>query len=510
MLLSIHDGVTRHPLYRMRQPVNFEICEGEQIAVIGRNGAGKSMLVDILTGKHPLLGEGVKYDFGERNDRMVSDNIRHVAFKDTYGTGEDNAYYQLRWNKHEDDTSPYVADILDEAFTTAEHAETLVGHPTETQLRQRTEERELLRKRLYDAFAIDRILHQRLSLLSSGEMRKFQLTRALLSNPRLVIIENPYIGLDVGARQQLTKLLQTLVSETAMQILLIVSRPEDIPPFITHIYNVHDMTVGEKMSFTDYSAAPPLPAPDGLSSAKREAILSLPRTTDDDSLHTTDSNHVIDFHNVCIRYGQRTILKDLNLTVKRGEHWALSGENGAGKSTLLSIVCADNLQSYANQISLFGTPRGSGESIWDIKKHIGYVSPELHRSYSKDIPVIEVVASGLSDSVGLYKRPRPEQMGVCEFWMNIFGILPHRDTPFLRLSSGEQRLALLARAFVKDPALLILDEPLHGLDPHNRQLTLDIIETFCQRTDKTLIMVTHYEEDLPHCIDHQMRLIKKA
>ncbi len=506
MLLSIRDGVTRHPLYRMRHPVNFEMCEGEHIAIIGNNGAGKSMLTDILTGKHPLLGEGVKYDFGERNDRMVSDNIRHVVFKDTYGTGEDSAYYQLRWNKHEDDTTPYVADILNETFTTAEHSETLVGNPTKKQLRQRTKERELLRQRLYEAFAIDSILHQRLSLLSSGEMRKFQITRALLSNPRLVIIENPYIGLDVEARQQLTQLLQILVNETTMQILLIVSRPEDIPPFITHIYNVHDMTVDEKMTFTDYQATLPLPVQKGLSEDNRQAILDLPAKDDTYNHHANKEQCVIDFHNVSIRYGKRTILHNLNLTVMPGEHWVLSGENGAGKSTLLSIVCADNLQSYANHITLFGTPRGSGESIWDIKKHIGYVSPELHRSYSKDIPAIEVVASGLSDSVGLYKRPRPEQMGTCEFWMNIFGILPHRDTPFLHLSSGEQRLVLLARAFVKDPALLILDEPLHGLDPENRRLTLDIIETFCQRQDKTLIMVTHYEEDIPRCIDHRMRL----
>ncbi len=508
--IYINKGVARHPLYRLRQPVDFEILEGEQIAIIGDNGAGKSMLVDMITGKHPLLGEGVKYDFGARNDRMVSDNIRYVAFKDTYGTGDD-VCYQLRWNKHEEDNTPLVADVLDEAFALAEHAETLVGNPSEEQLRLRTREREQLRERLYEAFAIDRILGQKLSLLSSGELRKFQLTRALLTNPQLVIIENPFIGLDVNARRQLNDLLQTLIKETTMQIVLIVARPEDIPQFMTHVYRVDGMVLHGKQSLEEYMMEWGGRKGEGLPEESRRKILGLPVRDEDASQDACRGEQcVIDFRNVCIRYGERAILKDLNLTVMDGERWALSGENGAGKSTLLSIVCADNLQSYANDIVLFGKPRGSGESIWDIKKHIGYVSPELHRSYSKDIPAIEVVASGLSDSVGLYKRPRPEQMGVCEFWMEVFGILPHRDTPFLQLSSGEQRLVLLARAFVKDPSLLILDEPLHGLDTRNRRLVLDVIETFCRRPNKTLIMVTHYEEELPPCVDKRIHLLRQS
>ena len=209
---------------------------------------------------------------------------------------------------------------------------------------------------------------------------------------------------------------------------------------------------------------------------------------------------------VSIRYGERTILKDLNWLVNNGERWALSGQNGAGKSTLLSLVCADNPQSYACDIALFGNPRGSGESIWDIKKHIGYVSPELHRSYQRDMPAIRIVASGLTDSVGLYVKPKEKDMDQCRFWMKVFGLEGLEDRGFLKLSSGEQRLVLLARAFVKDPELLILDEPLHGLDNRNRRLVKDIIEAFCKRKNKTMIMVTHYKEELPACIDHSIFL----
>lgn len=210
---------------------------------------------------------------------------------------------------------------------------------------------------------------------------------------------------------------------------------------------------------------------------KAARILALPEK--ENRLTTTDTeNCMLRFNHVSIRYGQRTILKDLDWTVKQNEKWALGGENGAGKSTLLSLVCADNPQSYACDIELFGRKRGSGESIWDIKRHIGYVSPEMHRAYLKDLPAIDIVASGLNDSVGLYVHPRPEQRAVCEWWMDIFGIAGLKDRTFLKLSSGEQRLCLLARAFVKDPELLILDEPLHGLDDRNRQLTREIISAF--------------------------------
>jgi len=159
---------------------------------------------------------------------------------------------------------------------------------------------------------------------------------------------------------------------------------------------------------------------------------------------------------------------------------------------------------------LFGRKRGSGESIWEIKKHIGYVSPEMHRAYQRDLPAIDIVASGLHDSIGLYVRPKPEQRSICEFWMNIFGVEELKDRTFLKISSGEQRLVLLARAFVKDPELLILDEPLHGLDTENRRLVKDVIEAFNQRKNKTMIMVTHYANELPPCIMKSLYLKKNV
>jgi molybdate transport system ATP-binding protein len=221
---------------------------------------------------------------------------------------------------------------------------------------------------------------------------------------------------------------------------------------------------------------------------------------------TEESAEIIRMKNVSIQYGPKQILRNLNWTVKRGEQWAISGRNGSGKSTLLSLVCADNPQAYACDIALFGHQRGTGESIWDIKRHIGYVSPEMHRAYKSNLPAIRIVASGLKDSIGLYVKPNEQDYKKCLFWMRIFGLEHIQQRPFLSLSSGEQRLVLLARAFVKDPDLLILDEPMHGLDLINRRMVKDIIEIFCQRKSKTLIIVSHYEEELPCIITHRLAL----
>lgn len=487
VVVSVEDGVTRHPMYRMAAPVNFTLLEKEQLAIIGDNGSGKSMFVDIITGKHPLLGEGVKYDFGSDNARMVCDNIKYVSFEDTYGTDSDTKYYQMRWNCHEEDNTPFVYDVLESAFEISSAANSAFNL---------VEYKDLL----YDVFGISKIYSLKLSMLSSGERRKLHLIRALLSNPKLLIIDNPFIGLDSQARILLVESLELLVNKIGLQIILVVSRDNDIPNFITHVVKVEELRVGEKLFYSDYINGEARAKKLILDETIKFGIANLPQN--DESF----ANTIVECYDVTVSYGKRTILDKLNFKILNGERWALIGENGSGKSTLLSLVCADNLQSYSNNIILFDYVRGTGESIWDIKKHIGYVSPELHRSYLKDYPAIDVVASGLSDSVGLYKRPRPDQISICEFWMKAFGVLKYKHTSFLLLSSGEQRLVLLARAFVKDPSLLILDEPFHGLDQNNCNIVREIIEEFCYRRNKTLIMVSHYDEDFPPFITHTLHL----
>ena len=476
-VISVSNGVTRHPLYRMGKPVDFCLNAGEQLAVVGPNGGGKSILIDIITGKYPLLMNEVEYDFSPSSSNLVSDNLRYITFRDSYGDADGSYYYQQRWNSQDMENIPVVGDLLPQCKD--EH----------------------LKESLYTLFRIEEMLQKPIILLSSGELRKFQLTKTLLSGPRVLIMDNPFIGLDSGTRDLLKSLLAELIKVIGLQVILVLSKSDDIPDFITHVITVENMICGEKLPRSEYQG---VCVPEKmLSDEKIQAILDMPYK---DNLYK--AANVVKLNKVSIRYGERTILRELDWTVKCGEKWALSGENGAGKSTLLSLVCADNPQSYACDITLFDRKRGSGESIWEIKKHIGYVSPEMHRAYLKNIPAIDIVASGLHDSIGLYKRPKEEDRAVCLFWMDIFGVKQLADRSFLQLSSGEQRLVLLARAFVKDPELLILDEPLHGLDLYNRRLVKDVIETFCHRNDKTMIMVTHYKEELPACITDSLYLIR--
>lgn len=494
-IIEIKNGVTRHPLYRMKEPVNITINSGEQVAIIGPNGGGKSMLVDILTGRHPLLLTEPSYDFSPSHKKLASDNIKYVTFRDSYGDNDSTYYYQQRWNQQEiNENTPTVSTLLDEAFE-----RTLESIPDEKDKK----EQRAFRDHLYDLFKLKPLLDKYIILLSSGELRKFQLTKTLLSHPRVLILDNPFIGLDAATRQLLNDLLETLSRQDDLTIIPVISRKKDIPSFVTHVIPVKDMVVGEKETKEQYLSSHNIADKKLLNQEKYEWLVNLPYA---DGRLLKEGEEVLKFEHVTIQYGERRILKDLDWTVKCGERWALSGENGAGKSTLLSLVCADNPQSYACDISLFGRKRGSGESIWDIKKHIGYVSPEMHRAYLKDLPTIDIVASGLKDSIGLYQRPKPQERDICRLWMDIFNIGQLADKTFLKLSSGEQRLALLARAFVKDPELLILDEPLHGLDDYNRQLVKEVIDAFCQRKGKTLVMVTHYQEELPAVIDHSLFL----
>ncbi len=503
-VIEIKDGVTRHPDYRFRTPVNFELWSDEQLAIVGRNGAGKSMLVDIITGKHPLLLNQVKYAFPKG-----AENIKYVAFRDSYGTADATYYYQQRWNQHDIDEAPLCSALLDEAYEAAESILQKDTYISDEEKNTISQQRQQLRTMLYEVFQLQPLLDKQIILLSSGELRKFQLTKALITNPRLLILDNPFVGLDSTARDLLNEVLVKITDELGVQIILVLAKSDGMPDYITHVVTVDDMTVMPKQTISEWRKAQTDVPAKVLPQNLEQAILDLPQNPDCEWLQTVDAP-VIDFRKVSIRYGERTILKDLSFTVENGEHWALSGRNGSGKSTLLSIVCADNPQSYANDIVLFGYQRGTGESIWEIKKHIGYISPEMHRSFQKPLPAIDIVASGLLDSIGLYHRPKPEQRQICEFWMDVFGVGQYANTNFLVLSSGEQRLVLLARAFVKDPSLLILDEPLHGLDLMNRRRVKDIIETFCRRKGKTLLMVTHYEEDLPSIIDKRICLKREA
>lgn len=428
-----------------------QLRPGENVVLIGDNAAGKSRLVEQFLTHCPY------------------DKVQYIAFRDTYGVSDSSYYLQKRWNQIE----------IDPEF-----------NPTVRESLSRIPCEEDYKQRLLTFFHLTPLLDAYLISLSSGELRRFHLAKALLRRPQILIIDNPFIGLDAQTRQMLSGLLDEL-SQKGIQLVLVMSRLDVVPKCITGFIRL------------DTQAAP---APDRSTLGARVRAIPEKDLSQEAFYPKGTAPEIIRCNGVTIRYGQRTILKDLNWVVREGERWVVSGANGSGKSTLLSCVCADNPQSYACDIELFSHRRGGGETIWDIKKHIGYVSPEMHRAYQKNIPAQEVVASGLFDTVGLFQHATPEQMAVCHEWMDIFGIRDLAESPFLKLSSGEQRLCLLTRAFVKDPELLILDEPFHGLDEGRSLRAKIIIEAFVRRAHKTLIMISHFRSEYPSCIDHELEL----
>ena len=460
-IIEIHDGVPVQSEFAMAEPVNFSVAQGEQVAIFGPNGAGKSRLVDFTTGRRRLKGDSVRYDFSPSEKHYVYDNIRSISFRDSYGEADEGYYYQKRWNQMDIDPEfvPTVADALRKYVDAAEDKQ----------------EAERKKDEYAARFGLDALMDKFVIALSSGELRKLQLLKTLIMVPRVLIIDNPFIGLDARTRLQVSEILGELTENPAFTLILVVSRKEDIPSFITHVVRV-----------------------EGLKVFPKEEWKSEPGPED-----------VIKFNDINIRYGERTIIKDLNWRVRKGEHWILTGENGCGKSTLLSLVCADNPQAYACNIELFGRRRGSGESIWDIKKNIGFVSPELHRAFKFDLTVREVVASGFFDTLGVRHSTNEQQDEAVDLWMRRLGIEALADRSFQKVSSGEQRLALVARVFVKDPKLLILDEPMHGLDDTAREALRRLLdEYFSENPEKTLLMVTHYMEEMPDCIDHHLILAR--
>lgn len=447
-----------------------QLRPGENVAVIGDNAAGKSRLVEKFLLHCPY------------------DKVQYIAFRDTYGVSDSSYYLQKRWNQIE----------IDPEF-----------NPTVRESLSRISCEEDYRERLLSFFHLTPLLDEYLISLSSGELRRFHLAKALLRHPQILVIDNPFIGLDAATREMLSALLDELAGR-GIQLVLVMARLDVVPQCVTHFVLV-DGIKGSEMIPREMASGrlsgDEHPVDRSALEARVEAF-PVKDLSQESFYPQQPGAEIIRCKAVTIRYGARVILKDLDWVVHEGEKWVVSGANGSGKSTLLSCVCADNPQSYACDIELFSHRRGSGETIWDIKRHIGYVSPEMHRAYQKNIPAENVVASGLFDTVGLFQHASPEQMALCHEWMDLFGIRDLVGRSFLKLSSGEQRLCLLARAFVKDPELLILDEPFHGLDTPRSQMAKRIIEAFVRRPHKTLILISHFPSEYPPCITHELHLQK--
>ncbi|MFV0565385.1 MAG: ATP-binding cassette domain-containing protein [Flavobacteriaceae bacterium] len=313
---------------------------------------------------------------------------------------------------------------------------------------------------------------------SEGERKKALLNHIISQNPEYIILDNVFGNLDVKAQTDIENRLEAL-SNTVL-LIQIANRKRDILPFIKTVYEVKNNTLF------------PFNIKEEENTAKTNFITVLPQP---DKPFGNEINPIIKFNNVSVSYGERCILNTINWEIKTGEFWQLIGPNGSGKSTILSMIFGDNPKAFGQDIVLFGTKKGSGESVWDIKQKIGYFSSEMLRGFTRLDSIGNMVVSGFFDTIGLYKTPTSAQIKIAQQWLEVLGMYDIRKKDFLSLSNGHQRLVLIARAMVKHPPLLILDEPTNGLDDHDAHLFCQLINKIAKETQTTILYVSHRKEE---------------
>lgn len=344
---------------------------------------------------------------------------------------------------------------------------------------------------------LEKLMESGLRVLSTGEIRKSLIYKAMLKTPDLLILDEPFDGLDKDSVIQLKEMLNQMICE-GWPLLMILNRKSEILEKHSHIGVFRDFSLvfsGSRSQWEQFESqdAPGRETNDiPIPSAPAGAVQS-------------DEDLLVQIRNTTVAYGEKTILDKINWTVKRGEHWKITGPNGAGKSTLLNLITGDQPQAFANDISLFGRKKGSGESIWEIKEKLGIISPALQLSYRVSLTARMCIISGLYDSIGVYKNVHPRETALADSWLRKIGMIHKAERPFNRLSYGEQRLLLIARGLIKHPPLLILDEPCQGLDDRNREQVLELLGNFAGESESTLLYVTHHDEDKIKHINRHLR-----
>jgi molybdate transport system ATP-binding protein len=475
---------------RVLNDISFSIQQGECIVLTGASGSGKTALAKIIAENIPATAGTIHFSSPDLK-KIIVQQQHDFSF-----AFETKSYFGQRYDRNYGDNFPTVQDIFSKENADDKTLEEVIQQ-----------------------FNLKEKLNQPIIELSNGEGKRVQLALALLKKPDILILDQPFIGLDVAMRKELHTVLEK-IKEQKITIVLITAADE-VPSFTDQIFlldkgNLKHINKNEKIISGETDANAHI-------FADWEALKEVSASTHSSFDVAVQMNHIN------VSFGDKKILDDISWTVKRGEHWALVGHNGSGKSTLLSLITADNPQVYLNDVHLFDQKRGSGESIWEIKKKIGYISPEMHNqflrgtsyvqsqtlakndyslgSFSQDkTNCFEIVSSGLNDQIGSSARLTMLQQKTVVHWMEALDVIQLKQKSFYKVSLGQQRLLLLARALVKNPPLLILDEPCQGLDKNQTKLFASLVDSVCKHIEKTLIYVSHYESDMPSCIKHRLVL----
>lgn len=468
--ISFTDAIFKIDENRNVELGNITIASNDLIVLIGGNGSGKTSIARALNG-----------DF-ELSSGVAPTNYHPVLVS-----------FEKQLELYEADYEMRNSDC-----TTAQEEIGITPN-----MIFKDDDKEVLNK-LICALKLEPLLDKSIRNLSGGEGRKVLLAHALSSKPNLIIFDTPFDALDVETRAELLDLIEQLHTDYQTPMVLIVNRPSEIPKSLTSMGIISDCKIVKLASFEEIEQDEDAKMLLGYANVPD---VTLPKAPEKAKLPEIEGDVIVSLKDVNIEY-QRKVLDHLYFEVRKGQHWHIMGPNGAGKSTLLSLITGENPLVYTNDVTVFGYKRGSGESIWDIKKYYGLVSGALHLDYRVNGPVINVVLSGFYDSIGLYSKVSDEEITIAKKWLEIAGLSDKEDVGFKSLSFGQQRLVLIIRALVKNPPLLILDEPLQGLDSYARALVKSFISYAMHNGNTSILFVSHHQEDLPEGFTNRLSFVR--
>ena len=486
ILLEIENAQVNYLGKATFDQLNFTWKEGQHWAITGDSGRELTAFFDTLRGSTHLPEGRISRTFASEYVAQKTDEGSVHSFRDLIAyvsqqyrfrnkSNLQNFYFQQRFNSSEADEAATVSAYLKENSTPIPGPWTL--------------------EKVAALLRLTTLLDSSILMLSNGETRRLALALGLLRQPKIYLMDQPMTGLDQESRAAFGDFLKAIISE-GIHVLITTSSAE-IPEGITHVGELKSsgkIQIWERENYSlNKSQHQDLPWNSDVMTALLEG---LPKA----------ENEVIRLENVSIRYGEKTILNQVNWQVNPGERWQLKGKNGSGKSTLISLLIGENPQAYSQNFWLFGRKRGSGESIWDIKRPIGFVAPELVRFFPSNQTVRKVILSGFFDTMGLFKKTTAEQESKMNQWLQLFNLETFANLPIQRIPLEQQRWTLLARALIKAPKLLILDEASQGMDERQRVIFRETVQKILELTPITLIYVSHYQEDIPENVDRIFEL----
>jgi len=441
---------------------NWRIAPGENWMIQGPNGSGKTLLLELLAGKnHPTAGE-LRIDFidGESWDERYAQRKRFIHYVPTHAVQsllkqDQHQYYQQRYYSIGDQQQPTVQQVL--------------GHAVDA----------LNALNLPPEFAIDHLLAVDANRLSNGQLKKLLLIKVLLSGlPRLMLFDYPFEGLDQASRIALCRFIDYLIDQHGMQV-VIVDQHNELPTRINHVLQMQDF---QRLAREEYGRSSAETQPPSWSD-RSQPVYRAPGT-----------DPVVEVFDLKIQYGEKVILENFNWRVNKGERWALVGGNGAGKTTLFSMIFADHPMAYSQSVYLFGRRRGTGESIWDIKRRISYLGPE-QLSYLSPAHIHTTAHEYLRHALRKWDAPRFAQIAEAFRAEGFLGL------PMRALSSGQLQIVLIMQCLLTECELLLLDEPFQFLDADRKAALHHVLNRYLDE-NKTLILITHYATDLAQWTNH--------